>query len=79
MKPGPNLLNILNIYFLDVPVNGNKPPEYLSDEDDAQDYSTKTKNKKERYLTEMEGGDQFVLEYEDEGSAKTKKKKKKRI
>ena len=51
----------------------------MSKEDDARDYSTESKSKKERYLTEMEGGDQFVLEYEDEGSAKTKKKKKKRI
>ena len=97
-----NILNVLNIFLLEVAVNGNKPPEYMSEEDDAdqadaqndvqdtqddaqddaqddvQEYSRKSKSKKERFLTEMEGGDHFVVEYEDEDAAKTKKKKKKK-
>merc|ERR1711974_349668 len=69
----------------EVPANGNKPLDYISDEDrdpleDTRDYSTKSKSKvKERFLTEMEGGEAFVLEYEDEGAEKTKKEKKKRL
>ena len=67
----------LILFSLEVPVNGAKPPDYMSDED-SQDYRTKSKSKKERFLTQMEGGEAFVLEYEDGGEEKTKKKKKKK-
>ena len=49
-----------------------------SEEEDAHDYKLKSKNKKERFLTAIDGGDAFVLEYEDEGEEKTKKKKKRK-